>query len=181
VLFEKRLRDGLTSGTIRVAFRRWRKPQVVAGHWYRLGADAGRVLVHDVRPVNDLSEDDAREAGFGSRDALLNELKGEAPIYKVSFGEVEDDPRETLQQSTDDFGTLDKQVARIERAGETLKAIQEQPGTRAVELAQQLGGWPDLLHFKLHVRRLKALGLTISLERGYRLSQRGEAYLNSKR
>ena len=31
--------------------------------------------------------------------------------------------------------------------------------------------------FKANVRKLKALGLTISLERGYRLSPRGEAVL----
>ena len=31
--------------------------------------------------------------------------------------------------------------------------------------------------FKLHVRKLKALGLTRSLEVGYRLSPRGQAYL----
>jgi hypothetical protein len=31
--------------------------------------------------------------------------------------------------------------------------------------------------YKLRVRRLKALGLTESLERGYRLSPRGQAYL----
>jgi hypothetical protein len=31
--------------------------------------------------------------------------------------------------------------------------------------------------FKLDVRKLKNLGLTLSLEVGYRLSPRGEAYL----
>jgi hypothetical protein len=38
-------------------------------------------------------------------------------------------------------------------------------------------GW-DRQDFKLHVRRLKELGLTRSLEVGYRLSPRGESYLN---
>jgi biotin operon repressor len=42
-------------------------------------------------------------------------------------------------------------------------------------LAQTLG-W-DRPEFKVHVRRLKALGLTISLDVGYRLSPRGQAYL----
>ena len=35
----------------------------------------------------------------------------------------------------------------------------------------------ELLPFKLHVRKLKNLGLTISLGTGYRLSPRGESYL----
>ena len=34
--------------------------------------------------------------------------------------------------------------------------------------------------FKLDVRKLKNLGLTISLEVGYRLSPRGEAYLSGR-
>ena len=40
-------------------------------------------------------------------------------------------------------------------------------------------GWPDLATFKTHVRQLKELGLTLSLRIGYRLSPRGEAYLNA--
>jgi hypothetical protein len=35
----------------------------------------------------------------------------------------------------------------------------------------------ERLPFKANVRKLKRLGLTISLETGYRLSPRGEAYL----
>jgi biotin operon repressor len=35
----------------------------------------------------------------------------------------------------------------------------------------------DRPDYKLHVRHLKALGLTISLDVGYRLSPRGSAYL----
>ena len=37
-------------------------------------------------------------------------------------------------------------------------------------------GW-ERQDFKLHVRRLKGLGLTLSLDVGYRLSPRGESYL----
>jgi len=41
-------------------------------------------------------------------------------------------------------------------------------------------GW-ERQDFKLHVRRLKELGLTLSLDVGYRLSPRGESYLNHLR
>jgi hypothetical protein len=37
----------------------------------------------------------------------------------------------------------------------------------------------ELQPFKLNVRKLKALGLTESLEVGYRLSPRGAAFLQS--
>jgi hypothetical protein len=49
---------------------------------------------------------------------------------------------------------------------------------RAADLAPGLG-WPELAPFKLHVRKLKELGLTISLPVGYELSPRGAAYVQS--
>jgi hypothetical protein len=58
---------------------------------------------------------------------------------------------------------------------QTLGAIAERPATRAGDLATDLG--QERLPFKANVRKLKALGLTESLEVGYRLSPRGRAYL----
>ena len=56
-----------------------------------------------------------------------------------------------------------------------LRAIKARPATRAADLAASFGR--DTQPFKLDVRKLKNLGLTLSLEVGYRLSPRGEAYL----
>ena len=58
----------------------------------------------------------------------------------------------------------------------TLRAIAERPATRAVELAAALGR--ERAPFKADVRKLKELGLTESLERGYRLSPRGWTVLD---
>ena len=49
------------------------------------------------------------------------------------------------------------------------------PERRAPDLAAELGR--ETLSFKRDVRKLKELGLTESLEIGYRLSPRGEALL----
>lgn len=57
----------------------------------------------------------------------------------------------------------------------TLVSIAEQPGVRAADLAAVLG--VEKKPFKRRVRQLKELGLTISLDTGYRLSPRGEAVL----
>ena len=57
----------------------------------------------------------------------------------------------------------------------TLRQIQRLPGVVSTELAAEAG--QDRPTYKLRVRRLKALGLTESLERGYRLSPRGQGYL----
>ena len=44
--FEQRLRDGIHSGAIVLAFRRWKRSQVVAGGRYRTGIEM--VLVEGV-------------------------------------------------------------------------------------------------------------------------------------
>ena len=49
-----------------------------------------------------------------------------------------------------------------------LRLIGDRPGVRAGDLADELGR--ERLAFKADVRKLKALGLTESLEVGYRLS-----------
>ena len=57
-----------------------------------------------------------------------------------------------------------------------LRLIGDRPGVRAGDLAAELGR--ERLAFKADVRKLKALGLTESLEIGYRLSPRGRAWLS---
>ena len=55
-----------------------------------------------------------------------------------------------------------------------LELIATRPGTRAPDLAASLGR--ETAPFKADVRKLKELGLTESLQIGYRLSPRGRAY-----
>jgi hypothetical protein len=62
----------------------------------------------------------------------------------------------------------------------TLEAIEARPGVRAADLMLPLS-WSDLHQFKLRVRKLKTLGLTLSLRVGYSLSPRGAAYLRRVR
>ena len=59
--------------------------------------------------------------------------------------------------------------------GQVLRLIAERPGVRAPDLAASLGR--ETLPFKRDVRKLKELGLTVSLEVGYEISPRGRAYL----
>ena len=56
-----------------------------------------------------------------------------------------------------------------------LALIATRPAVRAADLAASLGR--ETQPFKIDVRKLKNLGLTESLEVGYRLSPRGRAYL----
>ena len=55
-----------------------------------------------------------------------------------------------------------------------LACIAAEPGRRAPDFAERFGR--EVQPFKRDVRKLKELGLTISLLVGYKLSPRGEAY-----
>jgi biotin operon repressor len=192
VQFEPRLRHGLHDGSITVAFRRWRRSQVVAGHQYRTGQ--GMVLAEavDVITPAEITPALARAAGFADVPAAVADLRGDAslPLYCVRFRTLDSpDPRDELAGTatlTDDEATaIAAKLARMDAASKrgpwtlaVLRQIAERPAVVSTELAETLD-W-DRADFKLHVRRLKALGLTISLDVGYRISPRGAAYLASK-
>jgi hypothetical protein len=188
VLFERRLREGLRSGLIRLAFRRWRRPQAVSGRRYR--SPIGLIEVGNVSVVRGpISLGDAQLAGYLSVAELLADLKGppDGSIYRLELHRTSDsDPRDELAERTHldeaELGQLQRRLARLDADRSwtmaTLRAIQAGPGLRAADLAAALG-WPEVLVFKLHVRKLKALGLTHSLRVGYRLTPRGEAYLRA--
>jgi hypothetical protein len=190
VLFEKRLRDGIRDGSITLAFRRWKRPQVIAGHRYRMGAGAGLAHVVSVSVVQpaDITDADSQAAGFPNLPTLLKDLAADAePVYRIELcAAPEPDPRDLLSQSDilahADLSELTRKLDRLDRnrawTRHTLAAIDEQPGVRAGDLAPKLG-WQDLHEFKLHVRKLKELGLTISLPVGYELSPRGRAFLRA--
>jgi hypothetical protein len=186
VLFERRLQEGLKDGSVRLAFRRWRRPQAVGGRRYR--SPIGFVQVDKVSLVSgEIPLADARAAGYPSVQAIMADLKGppDAVTYRLELHRIDDaDARADLANSAElgetERSQLQKALERLDRdrawTTATLRAIEQHPGTRAGDLATALG-WPELLVFKTHVRKLKALGLTISLEVGYRLAPRGEAYL----
>ena len=58
-----------------------------------------------------------------------------------------------------------------------MRAIAARPGVLAARLATSLGRPRD--EFKRDVRKLKALGLTFSLEIGYRLTPKGEVLVSA--
>jgi hypothetical protein len=189
VQFEARLRDGLRDGSITVAFRRWRRAQVVAGHQYRTGE--GLVLAESVDTITpaDITPALAKDAGFTDVQTAVTDLRGEPdlPLYCIRFRPLTGpDPRdqlaETADLSDDDVRSISKRLARMDTASKrgpwtiaVLRQIASQPAVSSALLAPELD-W-DRPDYKLHVRRLKALGLTISLDVGYRISPRGAAYL----
>jgi hypothetical protein len=188
MLFEQRLWAGLADGTVTVTFRRWRRPRARPGARHLTPAGVLAVdAVAEVDPAG-ISEADARAAGFGSLAELLRQLDrhGDGPVYRVDFHHAGPDPREALRQADDlpegEVAGLLARLDRLDRAGRdgpwttgTLRLIGDRPGVRAADLAAAAGR--ERHPFKTDVRKLKDLGLTESLEVGYRLSPRGRALL----
>lgn len=191
MLVERRAREGIFDGSVTVLVRRWRRPQATAGRVYRTAA--GRIAVDEVTVVDPetLTEVDARQAGYATVDALRADLRGPdgATVYLLRVRPAEGpDPRAELAADDDltpgAVAELDRRLDRLDHASATgpwtmsvLTAIQAEPGRRAGDLATAAGR--ETLPYKTDVRKLKALGLTISLPVGYRLSPRGEAYLRA--
>src|SRR5262249_34357634 len=190
MLSERRLREGIGQGTITVAFRRWRRPQVTAGHRYRTGTDMIEMSSVDIVAPTSVTRADARRAGYENVQALLADLRGgpDLPLYRLTFRRVDEpDPRAVLAANDSlapaDVDAIGRRLARLGRAGAgppwplpPVRPSAAPPALRAGALGAILGQDRDRL--KLRVRSLKNLGLTISLATGYRLSPRGAAYLS---
>lgn len=193
MLFQKRYWNGIQSGDVTMTFRRWRSRQVVAGRRYR--TPAGMIEVEAVEDVGveSITDEQARRCGHPDVAALLADLslrhepeRGGVPLYRIQFHCVDEpDPRDTLAATSaltpEEIAELARHLERLDRrsghgpwTSATIQIIEDRPCVRAADLAADLGR--ETKAFKLDVRKLKALGLTISLRTGYRLSPRGVAY-----
>lgn len=179
--------DGIRAGIITLAFRRWKRPTVRAGG--RLRTQIGELAIEAVErvPESALTDEAARAAGLPNTAELRASLEGrEGELYRVRLSYAGEDPRVALRArkklTAEERAELEEKLARMDARSEGgawtrryLELIEEQPARRAPELADQVG--METKPFKARVRRLKELGLTESLEVGYRLSPRGRAYL----
>lgn len=202
--FTKPYWAGIADGSVTVAFRRWQSPTVVAGRPYRTGGGRIEVLSVEVVDPAAITPADAARAGHASPDEVRASLDamagrrssgarpaagegGERLVYRIEFRRLDEpDPRDQLAHSAalgpDDVAAIDARLDRLDRASaigpwtrSTLRLIAANEGVRAPDLAASVGR--ETAPFKLDVRKLKNLGLTISLRVGYLVSPRGRAYL----
>jgi len=186
VIFTVDVLRGIADGRITFAFRRWESPRVKVGSRQRNAL--GVIEYVSVEPVDAISDDDARAAGFAdAADALavIDKKSRGGSLYRIGVRYIGADPRHALREhadlAPDELASLRERLRRMDR-GEAwtesyLRLIAANPGVVARELAPQVG--MDRDPFKIRVRRLKDLGLTESLEVGYRISPRGAALLRS--
>jgi hypothetical protein len=174
MLLKRRILDGIADGSITLVFRRWRKPTVKAGG--SLNTAIGVLAIEAIEGVRSITTKDATRAGYPTLDALKADLASEGTLYRIEVHLACADPRIALRRNTRiSAAELADIQAKLERTRPILELIARHPGRRAADLASQLKQETQV--FKINVRKLKALGLTESLEVGYRLSPRGRAVL----
>jgi hypothetical protein len=180
---------GLEDGSITVTFRKWKRPQAKVGGTFHRGDLWFQVDAVDVVPVSSITKADARRAGEADVAGVLRRLGDpdtDGSVHRVAFHRIPaaGPPVDQTDLSPEDVAELDRRLDRLDAAGKsgpwtraTLAIIGDQPGVVSTLLAEQLGR--ERFAFKTDVRKLKALGLTLSLEVGYELSPRGQAYLDA--
>lgn len=180
--------EGIRSGKIDRTFRTWKRATVKTGG--TLVTRVGLLAIDEAAPIEreSIDEFEARRAGFESLEKLFERVDcgREGRIYRIRLHYAGPDPRIALRiddQLTDSaVEDLKQRLARLDAHSANgawterfLRLLAKSEGVPAIELAQILGYEKEWL--KPNVRKLKALGLTESLQLGYRLSSRGEALL----
>jgi hypothetical protein len=180
----------IKAGDVDLAFRRWDRPGVLVGTLLRTRVGLLEVTsVERVAPSR-ITAVEARRAGATSVAQLrrMLEAKSDRPVWRVGLRFAGADPREALRAAVptaEEVVAIRGRLDRLDAASAighwtraTLGVIDRSPTVRAPELAAELGR--DTPSFKRDVRKLKELGLTESLDIGYRLSPRGVAVVDAE-
>lgn len=184
MLFRTKDLEAIMDGRVTTAFRRWKKVGAKAGGQQR--TQLGMVAIVSVEEIDPkaLTEADAKAANYPDLAALQAMFDAqEGTCYRIRLRPGGPDPRAALQNSSDlldgDREKIDKRLAKLDAVAPwttaTLRCIRDNPAVVSTKLAAMLGR--ERFDLKGDIRKLKALGLTESLEVGYRLSLRGKAYL----
>ncbi|MCV9966536.1 helix-turn-helix domain-containing protein [Pararhizobium sp. BT-229] len=177
----------IAKGDVTLAFRRWRKPTVRAGGTLRTSIGVLSIDAMDACVQDDLTVEDAVRAGYPSLKALLAAIDTQRPgiLYRIAFHTAGADPRQALRIDAE-LNQADRDDLRQRLAGfdarsdrswafQTLRLIASRDGITAGEIAETVGF--EKTAIKQKIRKLKELGLTESLQSGYRISPRGKAFL----
>lgn len=184
MLFTNGQKAKMAAGEMTLTFRGWTAPQAKAGGVYRFD-DARDIAVTAVDLVPAASIDDAEaklagESSAAAMRAMLNktsrrEIGDSELVYRVAFQLVEARPKtESLPVDTivAKLAAMDARSSAGPWTREYLAMIAANPRLGAKHHAARRG--EETLELKAKVRRLKALGLTVSYEVGYGLTELGE-------
>lgn len=188
MLLTRQVLEQILDGSIDLVFRRWKRPTVKTGGTLRTFLGMLDIIAVDRIAVTDIAPEDALRAGYPSKASLLRDLRGrQGDLYRIEVAVGGPDPLHELRTSTDLSDTQLADIAtRLDRYDASsphgpwtrtyLEILRDNPHVRAEDLATSIG--LDKPTFKTNVRKLKALGLTISHSPGYELSPRGLVVLD---
>jgi hypothetical protein len=185
MLFRQDILRGIAEGRVTLAFRRWRRAPPAEGSSLRSPVGVLRFDRVTVVDEGDITPEDVRRTGLSVAE-LRSSIAGEGTLLRIELRLAGDDPRTALRERVpehDELAAVAAKLARIDAASGApwttryLQLIAGQPGIVSRVLARQAR--VEVPPFKRRVRQLKELGLTESLEVGYRLSPRGRAVLDS--
>lgn len=189
MLLNRLTAEGIAAGTVTLVLRRWDTPRAKAGGTQRTVAGTIRIDAVTERAGDyRVTTAQARAAGYADAAAAQAELdrRPAAHTYLIRVSYLAPDERPELAAedalAADDIAGISEQLDRWDAATEPwtrdyLRLIGDNEAIRAPDLAERVG--IDVPRFKRRVRQLKGLGLTISLDTGYRLSPRGAAFLRA--
>ena len=177
----------IASGEVTLAFRRWRRPTVKAGGTLQTPVGLLAIEAVDVVEPDAITDADARRAGFPDAAAVRAALRGRGDAVPDRLPPRRPGPARRAARRRRAHRRRTATRSRRGSRGSTRRARaargrRRRCGRSPPPPARARPTWPpdsavEKLPFKADVRKLKALGLTESLERGYRLSPRGRAYL----
>jgi len=173
-----------------MAFRKWKRPTVKQGG--TLKTPIGLLAIEEISVVNSVSDVELAAAGYTDRLEFEKELSkspGEH-LYRIKFHLAGPDPRIDLRNADtltpEDFEKIQSKLSKFDKserypgwATKVLNIIHDNPGKSAGWISDLLDIEKDWL--KPSIRKLKEIGLTISLDVGYNISPRGNAYLQKQK
>ena len=186
MLFSADAWPGLADGSITLTFRTWTRPQAKAGGRYRVGGMLLEATAVDLVAVATITEEEAAPCrrGVAGRAAAPARRRRRGVARRAALPRPRRPHRAARGRRARrraSWRAIRARLARLDRGrpwtAPTLRLIERYPGIVSTKLAQHAG--MDRPAFKLNVRKLKELGLTESLDVGYRLSPRGAAVVRA--
>ena len=188
MLFNRATLEKIQAGRVTIAFRKWKRPTVRAGG--TLVTRIGVLQIISITPIDfvNVSPDEIVKAGYNDMTEFENHIqrRKEGRLHRIEFNLAGEDPRLTLRErdalSQEEYHQIKKRLDRYDKSSKRgpwaykiIGLIAEHPAMVSTKLAEKME--VDRFWLKGNIRKLKALGLTISLDVGYKLSPRGEAFL----
>ena len=191
MLLNRDTAEGIANGSITLVLRRWDAPRAKAGGTQRTMAGTIRIVdVSEYPGGHRVTAAQARAAGYPDAATAQRDLdrRPARHTYAIAVSYLAPDERPDLaaddRLSADEVDAIAARLDKWDAATEPwtrpyLELIAANEAVRAPDLAERVG--LDVPRFKRRVRQLKGLGLTISLDVGYRISPRGRAFLRKSR